>query len=181
MEGVSPSCYASDIPVLDFWWYFSKVSKPGWIPCLDGSSDLFLLWHLTFWRPAWQLSCLIHILAHVYRPWWDSNPGSCILNPEEIGYWVQHLRKNQVRESYWNSFFLNLWWKGPDTTFITFNAIWEILFTFTSCSVCIIHTLWNLKGEKLKRKNGEVYCWNSSFEDKIFLWKKEQCNFSSTV
>ena len=31
---------------------------------------------LTAWWPAWQPSCLIHILAHVYRHWWGSNPGS---------------------------------------------------------------------------------------------------------
>ena len=29
----------------------------------------------TSWWAAWQLSRLIHILAHVYRNWWGLNPG----------------------------------------------------------------------------------------------------------
>ena len=30
LEGISPFCGASDIPVLDFWWRLLWVSKPEW-------------------------------------------------------------------------------------------------------------------------------------------------------
>ena len=43
------------------------------------SSDSPLMQHLlTSWWQVRQLSHLIHILADVYRLWWDSNPGLCV-------------------------------------------------------------------------------------------------------
>ena len=37
LEDISPFCGAIHTPILDFWWYLTWVSKPGWI-----------LWHVCF-------------------------------------------------------------------------------------------------------------------------------------
>ena len=62
LEDISPFCGATDTPVLDFWWRFPWVSKPGGpLACMlshlrvMNSWDSPLVRHLlTSWWPAWQ-------------------------------------------------------------------------------------------------------------------------------
>ena len=130
LEDTSPSCGATDTPVLDFWWCLPWVSKPEWIPHLhallpacneflrftSGVTPTDCIEVSMATKPFWSmyLQTCLQALVEV----WGSNPWPSVPQAwrcRPLGHsgcliWVQSI--------YWNS--LQNW---PHYSIWTYNAL----------------------------------------------------------
>ena len=105
MRDISPFCGAVDIPLLDFWWWLPKVSKPCWISfvCASSATCNGFLRFTSSAIPADLLTASIatepflSTYLYTYLHWRDLDLESCVRHS---------VRTNRLIHSGWAHFIL---------------------------------------------------------------------------
>ena len=183
MEDISPFDWATDTPVLDFWWRLVWVSKPGWIPSLHAllpapngflrftsgatPTDLdFLFWMLSMFQTQ------IYIYIYIYVSLRLRVQNAVPAQPCVGKYWISLILLNFLHCNF------RLWFKTPQpfnsypchASEVTRNTLNHCL-KFTVCSI-FCHICYG----KISEKNV-----NTFFKVKLFVSKTSDSCFKVLI